>query len=255
MKDGVAAENEERARAQPDTSERDRGNRAGLEREKSTKFISGHPRAEPRPGTNSIASVALFRERAHGALAGAGDGRGEWLARWPATERFCPLVPLSLSLSHPSSSVATRRKSLRLTGSHGITGTRDIYASASTDRSITRNKEIANLLQEPSATPSGSSTLSAPSCPPPTFFLFFDIVRRRVEGGPVRELFRLLWVETAMGHPATFQMMGKKSCDKSGWWGWCSERGTKLIIRALWLPQNPYHSFRTIVEISHDDGR
>lgn len=69
------------ARAQPDTSERDRGNHAGPEREKSTKFISGHPRAEPRPGTNSIASVALFRERAHGTLAGAGDGRGEWLAR------------------------------------------------------------------------------------------------------------------------------------------------------------------------------
>lgn len=135
----------------------------------------------------------------------------------------------SLSLSHPSSSVATRRKSLRLTGSHGITGTRDIYASASTDRSITRNKEIANLLQEPSATPSGSSTLSAPSCPPPTFFLFFDIVRRRVEGGPVRELFRLLWVETAMGHPATFQMMGKKSCDKSGWWGVAKEERNWLF--------------------------
>ncbi|KYN09988.1 hypothetical protein ALC57_17881 [Trachymyrmex cornetzi] len=56
------------ARAQPDTSEYDRGNRVGPEREKSTKFISGHPRAEPRPGTNSIASVALFRERAHGTL-------------------------------------------------------------------------------------------------------------------------------------------------------------------------------------------
>lgn len=29
----------------------------------SSKFISGHPRAEP-PGTNSIASIALFCERA-----------------------------------------------------------------------------------------------------------------------------------------------------------------------------------------------
>ncbi|KYN04203.1 hypothetical protein ALC62_04968 [Cyphomyrmex costatus] len=180
------------ARAQPDTSEYDRGNRAVLEREKSTKFISGHPRAEPRLGTNSIASVALFRERAHGTL--------------PS-----PLLP------HPPSSVATQRKSLRLTGSHGITGTRDIYASAPTDRSITRNKEIANLLQEPSTTPSDSSTLSAHPRAPPTFFLFFDIVRRRVEGGPVRELFRLLWVETAMGHPATFQMMGgKKAATRMG---------------------------------------
>lgn len=53
-------------RVQPEASVRDRGERAGPEREKSTKFISGHPRAEPRPGgTNSIASIALFRERAH----------------------------------------------------------------------------------------------------------------------------------------------------------------------------------------------
>jgi len=26
-----------------------------------------------------------------------------------------------------------------------------------------------------------------------------------------------------MGHPATFQMMGKKSCDKGGWWGVAKE--------------------------------
>lgn len=102
MKDGEWPRKMRSARAQPDTSERDRGNRAGPEREKSTKFISGHPRAEPRPGTNSIASVALFRERAHGTLAEAGDGRGEWLARWPATERFCPLV------SSPSPSFVRR---------------------------------------------------------------------------------------------------------------------------------------------------
>lgn len=56
---------------------RQRKPRRRPEREKSTKFISGHPRAEPRPGTNSIASVALFRERAHGTLAGAGEGRGQ----------------------------------------------------------------------------------------------------------------------------------------------------------------------------------
>jgi len=143
-----------------------------------------------------------------------------WLVgRRPSDSTPSPLLP------HPSSSVATQRKSLRLTGSHGITGTWDIYASAPTDRSITRNKEIANLLQELSTTPapSDSSTLSAHSHPPPISFLFFDIVHRRVEGGPVRELFRLLWVETAMGHPATFQMMGKKSCDKGGWWGVAKE--------------------------------
>lgn len=89
----------------------------------------------------------------------------------------------------------------------------------------------------------------------PTSFLFFDIVRRRVEGGPIRELFRLLWVEIAMGHPATFQMMGKKKLRQGRVVG-CSERGrTKLIIRALWLSRSPYHSFRTIVEIPHDDDR
>lgn len=71
-----------------------------------------------------------------------------WLVgRRPSDSARSPPLP------HPPSSVATRRKSLRLTGSHGITGTRDIYASAPTDRSITRNKEIANLLQEPSTTP------------------------------------------------------------------------------------------------------
>lgn len=85
---------------------------------------------------------------------------------WLVGRRPSVSAPSSL-LPHPPSFVATRRKSLRLTGSHGITGTRDIYASAPTDRSIIRNKEIANLLQEPSTTPSDSSTLSAhsPSIP------------------------------------------------------------------------------------------
>lgn len=81
VKDGVAAGNEERARAHNRirTSATEE-TRAGPEREKSTKFISGHPRAEPRPGTNSIASIALFRERAHGTLAGAaGSGVNGWL--------------------------------------------------------------------------------------------------------------------------------------------------------------------------------
>lgn len=56
--------------------ERERRGCGMPEREKSTKFISGHSRAEPRPGTNSIASVALFRERAHGTLEDAGRGIG-----------------------------------------------------------------------------------------------------------------------------------------------------------------------------------
>lgn len=78
------------------------------------------------------------------------------------------LFLLSSALLHPrrSSFAATRRKSLRLTGSHGITGTRDIYASAPTDRSITRNKEIANLLQELTATLFGFSTLPTHNPPP-----------------------------------------------------------------------------------------
>jgi len=67
---------EERARTTGCERARQRRHRGGSEREKSTKFISGHPRAEPRPGTNSIASVALFCERAHGTLADAGVGRG-----------------------------------------------------------------------------------------------------------------------------------------------------------------------------------
>lgn len=93
---------------------------------------------------------------------------GEWLARWPATEQLSLLFsPSSLSIvssprPRPPKPAATRRKSLRLTGSHGITGTRDIYASAPTDRSITRNKEIANLLQEENPRP----PLPAPSRSP-----------------------------------------------------------------------------------------
>jgi len=88
-----------------------------------------------------------------------------------------------LSFAHPLTSAATRRKSLRLTGSHGITGTRDIYASAPTDRSITRNKEIANLLQQPPpTTPRAPLRCRRPPIPQSSF-LFFDIVGRRVEGG------------------------------------------------------------------------
>lgn len=71
-RDGTGGE--ERAHTTGCERARQRRHRGGSEREKSTKFISGHPRAEP--GTNSIASVALFRERAHGTLAGAGVGRG-----------------------------------------------------------------------------------------------------------------------------------------------------------------------------------
>lgn len=89
-----------------------------------------------------------------------------------------PFPPSPPPHPRPPSFVATRRKSLRLTGSHGITGTRDIYASASTDRSITRNKEIANLLQESSTTALRFlGTLSAhyrlPILPPPPSSLLF----------------------------------------------------------------------------------
>lgn len=60
---------------------------------------------------------------------------------------------------------------MRLTGSRRITGTGDIYASSPTDRGITRNKEIANLLR---AHPSFSFPVrdSRPT-PSPSF----DIVR------------------------------------------------------------------------------
>lgn len=129
---------------------------------------------------------------------------------------------------HPRSPsfVATRRKSLRLTGSHGITGTRDIYASAPTDRSITRNKEIANLLQESSTTAlrflgALSAHYRLPPLPPPITLhasSSSSSILSTVEskGVRVRELFRLLWVEIAMGHPATFQMTGKKAATRAG---------------------------------------
>lgn len=88
-----------------------------------------------------------------------------------------PFPPSPPSHPRPPSFVATRRKSLRLTGSHGITGTRDIYASASTDRSITRNKEIANLLQESSTVLRFLGTLPTPPSPdllpPPLCSLLF----------------------------------------------------------------------------------
>lgn len=137
-----------------------------------------------------------------------------------------PFPPSLPPHPRPPSLVATRRKSLRLTGSHGITGTRDIYASASTDRSITRNKEIANLLQESSTTALRFlGTLSAhyrlPILPPLPLLSPFSSsssILSAVEskGVRVRELFRLLWVEIAVGHPATFQMTGKKAATRAG---------------------------------------
>ena len=144
-----------------------------------------------------------------------------WLVgRRPSDSTPSPLLP------HPSSSVATQRKSLRLTGSHGITGTRDIYASAPTDRSITRNKEIANLLQEPSTTPapSDSSTLSAHSHPPPISFLFFDIVRHRVEGGSGPRVISAFMGRDCHGSSGNVPDDGEKKL-RQGWVVGCSERG------------------------------
>lgn len=96
---------DERARATGCERARQRRHSGGSEREKSTKFISGHPRAEPRPGTNSIASVALFREQAHGTLAGTGIGRG-WMVGSLAGDRtvLCFSLP---PLSHPPSPVSS----------------------------------------------------------------------------------------------------------------------------------------------------
>lgn len=125
------------------------------------------------------------------------------MARWPATEQLSLLFsPSSLSIvssprPRPPKPAATRRKSLRLTGSHGITGTRDIYASAPTDRSITRNKEIANLLQEENPAPptrsfsfSDSSALPAPcnspSHPRPTRSLSSSSILSAAESKGVR---------------------------------------------------------------------
>lgn len=61
----------------------------------------------------------------------------------PAAARLSP--PRWLDWLYPP--FDWRDKSLRLTGSCRITGTGDIYASSPTDRGITRNKEIANLLR------------------------------------------------------------------------------------------------------------
>lgn len=61
----------------------------------------------------------------------------------PAAARLSP--PRWLDWLYPP--FDWRDKSLRLTGSRRITGTGDIYASSPTDRGITRNKEIANLLR------------------------------------------------------------------------------------------------------------
>lgn len=80
-----------------------------------------------------------------------------------------------------------RRKSLRLTGSHRITGTRDIYTSDPShshphsltpfrccthpsDRGITRNKEIANLLPGRYC-PTGAGVASNPTTK--SYFCFY----------------------------------------------------------------------------------
>ena len=84
-----------------------------------------------RRGTNSIASIALFCEPARNLHPRRPTHplfpRGEWATGWfvgwllgfAATPPLQPLI-------YPYD----RRKSLRLTGSRRITGTRDIYASS-----------------------------------------------------------------------------------------------------------------------------
>lgn len=141
---------------------------------------------------------------------------------------------LSLSLSHPSSFIAIRRKSLRLTGSHGITGTRDIYASVSTDRSITRNKEIVNLLQEPSTAPSSSSSFpvvgTLPSTPDLLPLLRYCPPSSRRGSGP--RVISAFMGRDRHGSSGNVPDDGEKKL-RHEWVVGCSERGTKLIIRAL----------------------
>lgn len=72
------------------------------------------------------------------------------------------------------------------------------------------------------------------------------------KGVRVRELFRLLWVEIAMGHPATFQMTGKKAATRAGV---ARENERNWLFELCWPPRNPYRSFPTIVKISRDNGR
>lgn len=95
-----------------------------------SKFISGHPGGRNRRGQiPSRASPSSF----------AKPVRNLHPRRRPS------LPPRWLGWLYPP--FDWRDKSLRLTGSRRITGTGDIYASSPTDRGITRNKEIANLLR------------------------------------------------------------------------------------------------------------
>ena len=157
-----------------------------VEREKSSKFINGDARAEPlgqipsRTSPSLRTSLNIHHMRVE-------------LAWWNWLE--------------PQLATPRQRKSLRLTGSHGITGTQDIYTSVSlsllftpvhllthpfrpcthpTDRSITRNKEIANLLPVRYC-PTGAGELASDN----------------------QELFQLLWVASP-DRPATFQVIIKK---------------------------------------------
>lgn len=158
------------------------------------------------------------------------------MARWPATEQLSLLFsPSSLSIvssprPRPPKPAATRRKSLRLTGSHGITGTRDIYASAPTDRSITRNKEIANLLQEENPLPSptrsfsfsDSSALPAPCNSPnhprlhPGLFPLLRYCPPRSRRGSGPRVISAFMGRDRHGSSGNVPDDGEKSCD-NGW--------------------------------------
>lgn len=256
-KDRVAAGNEERARAQPDTSERDRGNHAGPEREKSTKFISGHPRAEPRPGTNSIASVALFRGRAHGTLAGVArrGGWSGWMVGSLAGDRaILPPRLFSLTLLRPS------RPGVSHCGWPEVTGSPElgIFMRAHPPTgALPVIRKLRIYYRSPLPPPSGSSALSAHhSRSPPDLLPLLRYCPPSSRRGSGPRVISAFMGRDRHGSSGNVPDDGEKKLRQ----GWVvvgfSERGwTKLIIRALWLLRNPYHSLSTIVEISHDDGR
>lgn len=128
----------------------------------------------------------------------------------PSRCHHCFPLPL-----FPPVSTATRHKSLRLTGSHGITGTRDIYASAPTDRSITRNKEIANLLQEPPPPTNPSAPLRCRRLPilrassSPSILSVVDS-----EGIPGPRVISAFMGRDRHGSSGNVPDDGEKSCDK-----------------------------------------
>lgn len=183
---------------------------------------------------------------------------------WPATEPLCsPFLPrhlLTLALLRSS------RPGVSHCGWPEVTGSPElgIFMRAHPPTgALPVIRKLRIYYRSPPPPPSDSSarcrsTTGSPPSPdhPPLFFfffLFFDIVHHRSRrGSGSRELFRLLWVEIAMGHPATFQMTGKKAATRASV---ARENERNWLFELCWLPRNPYRSFPTIVKISHDNGR